>query len=142
MTNNAAGSHQGAALSVTIIPDCLCSLQSSSHLLPHRSLPYSYGNKYKVSTTKKTQTLSLQCLKRSSKTILLSHGLVAISYSKWLLFLLATCMCGSACRHVVIPLSVDLHTVFRGRAHNVPKPHTHIIHIIVDSKKLVSRISL
>lgn len=44
------------------------------------------------------------------------------------------------CRHVVIPLSVDLQTVFRGRAKYI-SPRTRTIHHIVDSKKLVSRIS-
>lgn len=53
----------------------------------------------------------------------------------------ATCTCGCACRHVVIPLSVDLQTVFRGRPKYIPSPRTRTIHLIVDSKKLVSRIS-
>lgn len=53
----------------------------------------------------------------------------------------ATCTCGCACRHVVILLSVDLQIVFRGRAKYIPSPRTRTIHLIVDSKKFVSRIS-
>lgn len=106
MTNNAARSRQGAALSVTIIPDCLCSLQPPSHFLPHLFLPSSYGNKHKLSTNKHKHC---HC---GAQTVKQKHPfLPSPCYDQDQQ--MAVFLQPPACVCVVVPLSVD-HTVFRG----------------------------
>lgn len=126
MTNNAARSHQGAALSVTIIPDCLCSLQSSSHLLPHGSLPCSYGNKYKLLTNKHKHC---HC---SALKVEQNHPLIPWPYCDQEQQNGCISSPPPACVVVLADMWSSLSVLTSTQANK----HPHIIHIIVDSLRL------
>lgn len=154
--------HQGAALSETIIPDCLCFLPSSSPLLPHLPIP-SFGSKHAViyeQTQRNAQTKHVcyssahMCRLSENKScssdvhphLPPSHSPTHQSPGEYQLQKIAlfsrnhTPAC--AIVHVCVSLTVALHTMFRAVQPMSSGLSRILFILLLILKKLVARISL